>query len=81
MLRSLLLVAAASVWSSAHCHAQKARDQKAPAASERTDGDVRNTELTRCMAAWDAGTHLTRQRWAEICQEQHRASERAGRLR
>jgi hypothetical protein len=34
-------------------------------------------DLRRCMEAWDAGTHITRQRWAEICRRQQRASEQS----
>lgn len=82
MLHSLLLATAALVCSALNVLAQEAVDLKTPAASgERSRVDARNMERTRCLAAWDAGTHLTRQRWAEICREQHRAAERAGGVR
>lgn len=82
MLRSLIIVTGALLCGSPHCLAQKAPDDKTPAVSGgRSEVDARNIERTRCLSAWDAGTHLTRQRWAEICQEQNRAAERAGRLR
>jgi hypothetical protein len=33
------------------------------------------SDLSHCLSAWDAGTHITRARWREICRQQHRATQ------
>jgi hypothetical protein len=44
----------------------------APSAGTATkdDGPSNADKLTQCMDTWDAGTHITKSKWREICQRQ-----------
>ena len=43
----------------------------APSASGMSLSD----KLDQCMETWDAGTHISKSKWREICQRQLRAGE------
>jgi hypothetical protein len=34
---------------------------------KRSAQDVGRDDFQRCMNDWDAGTHITRKRWTELC--------------
>lgn len=36
----------------------------------KTDGLSFKDKLNQCMDTWDAGTHITKSKWREICQRQ-----------
>lgn len=39
--------------------------------AEKSNGELSaNEKLTQCMETWDAGTHITKSHWREICQRQ-----------
>jgi len=42
----------------------------AEAGKATTDSPSRADKLTQCMDTWDAGTHITKSKWREICRRQ-----------
>lgn len=52
----------------------KADDLAAPAlppsATTKTEGLSVKDKLDQCMETWDAGTHITKSKWREICRRQ-----------
>lgn len=61
-------------------HTPKAR-VVAPAASQSAADQSRlRDSMKQCITDWDKGTHITRQRWNQICQEKFKAAEKAARV-
>ncbi|MBS0242452.1 MAG: hypothetical protein JSS20_09760 [Proteobacteria bacterium] len=57
----------------------RASPSAAAEATSAADQSRLRDSLKQCLSDWDKGTHITKKRWGEICQEKFRAAEKAAR--